>query len=335
VINRIQLLRNIGQFDSVDSGENLPLNRFVLIYAENGREKTTVAAILRSLASGDPIPIVERRLASQHPPHVVLDCSGGQTSIVFQDGRWSNALPDIAIFDDHFVDDNVCCGLTVESGHRQNLHELVLGSHGVSLNRQLRGWTDQIETHISELRTRAAAIPSSVRGPFSVDDFCELPSRTSIEDEIRLVEQCLAAAREADAIRLMSLFDLLDLPAFDVEALSQTLALDLPALGSATAARVQAQITRLGPEGEAWVADGMHRLIHADGDHQECPFCAQDLDGSTIIRQYETYFGEEYAQLRRNISDAIVIVDRLHNPGVSAAFERNIRLATDRRQFWS
>jgi len=61
MINRLRLLRNIGQFDSVDAGANFPLSRYVVIYAENGRGKTTLTAILRSLASGDHIPIVERR----------------------------------------------------------------------------------------------------------------------------------------------------------------------------------------------------------------------------------------------------------------------------------
>lgn len=69
MINSIQLLRNIGLFDSVNAAANIPLARLTLIYAENGRGKTTLAAILRSLATGDPIPIAERRrLAAQHPP---------------------------------------------------------------------------------------------------------------------------------------------------------------------------------------------------------------------------------------------------------------------------
>lgn len=52
-IDRFQLLRNVGQFDSVNGGANLALMRLTLIYAENGRGKTTLAAILRSAASGN------------------------------------------------------------------------------------------------------------------------------------------------------------------------------------------------------------------------------------------------------------------------------------------
>lgn len=336
VINRIQLVRNIGQFDSVDSGANLPLNRFVLIYAENGRGKTTLAAVLRSLATGDPIPIVERRrLASQHPPHVVLDCSGGQAAIMFRDGTWNYTLPDISIFDDQFVDDNVCSGLTVEPEHRHNLHELVLGSHGVALNRQLQGLAGQIELQNAELRTRAAAIPTAIRGTLSVDEFCDLPRRPDVNVEIQLAERSLAAALEQDSVRTTPVFDTLELPSLDLVGLSQTLALDLPSLDTAAAARVRAQLALLGAEGEAWVADGMRRVIHTTDGRQSCPFCAQDLHGSTVIAHYQVYFGEEYARLRRSISETIAGVNRLHGREVPATFERAVRIASERQQFWS
>jgi wobble nucleotide-excising tRNase len=50
-IERFQLLRNVGQFDSVTSGAQIPLTRLSLLYAENGRGKTTLAAIQNSLTN--------------------------------------------------------------------------------------------------------------------------------------------------------------------------------------------------------------------------------------------------------------------------------------------
>jgi wobble nucleotide-excising tRNase len=175
MLTRIQLLRNIGQFNSVDAGATIPLDRYVLVYAENGRGKTTLTAVLRSLATGDPIPISERRrLAAANPPHVVLQCSGGPPPAVFENGAWSRTFPNIKIFDDRFVNENVYSGLTVEAGHRQNLHELVLGARGVTLSRQLQGLVARIEQHNADLRVMADAIPPSIRGTLSVDDFCML-----------------------------------------------------------------------------------------------------------------------------------------------------------------
>src|SRR5438094_8096427 len=120
MINRLQLVRNIGQFDSVSSAANIPLAPLNLMYSENGRGKSTLAAVLRSLATGDPIPIAERRrLAAVHPPHVVLDCDGGPLAAMFQNNAWTRTLPNIAVFDDVFVDRNVHSGLAIVAEHRQ------------------------------------------------------------------------------------------------------------------------------------------------------------------------------------------------------------------------
>jgi wobble nucleotide-excising tRNase len=112
MINRIQLLRNVGKFDSVNAAANIPLARLTLIYAENGRGKTTLSAILRSLATGDPVPIVERRrLTAQHTPHVVFECDGGPPAAMFQNNAWNRTLPNMAVFDDGFINENVYSGL--------------------------------------------------------------------------------------------------------------------------------------------------------------------------------------------------------------------------------
>ena len=96
--------------------------------------KTTLAGVLRSLATGDAIPIAERRrLAAQHPPHVVLDCSGGPPAPIFQNNAWNRTLTDLVVFDDVFIDQNVHSGLAVQVHHRQNLHELILGAPAVAL----------------------------------------------------------------------------------------------------------------------------------------------------------------------------------------------------------
>jgi wobble nucleotide-excising tRNase len=129
MLNSLTLLRNIGQFDSVPTGAQWPLLHNVLIYAENGRGKTTLTAILRSLRDGDPVSVLERRrLSAVHPPHAIIDCSGGPPAAMFQNGAWNRTYTQIEIFDDRFTDENVCSGLEVSSGHRQNLHELILSA---------------------------------------------------------------------------------------------------------------------------------------------------------------------------------------------------------------
>src|SRR5208283_5571110 len=116
MITRIQLIRNVGQFDSITPAPNVQLAPLTLVYAENGRGKTTLAAILRSLATGNSIPIAERRrLAALNPPHVVVEVTGGPPPAVFENNTWNRTIPNMTVFDDVFVDENVYSGLAVES----------------------------------------------------------------------------------------------------------------------------------------------------------------------------------------------------------------------------
>ncbi len=338
MINRLKLLRNIGQFDSVDSAANIPLARLTVVYSENGRGKTTLAAVLRSLATGNPVPIAERkRLASQHPPHVVLECSGGPPPAIFENNAWNRTLPDLAVFDDVFIDENVHSGLVVQAHHRQNLHELILGAQAVALSRRLQALVAQIETHNTTLRAKERAIPTADRGAFSVDDFCSLPARPDIEKAIQEAERNLAAAHDQDAIRTTLPFESLSLPSFNLAAIAQVLEQDLPALDAATLARVQTHLAGLGQGGEPWVADGVHRIQsgHGSAATGACPFCAQDLQGSPVIQHYRAYFSDLYAVLKRTVSDALGAVIRAHGGDVPAGFERAVRVGVERRQFWS
>ena len=338
MINRLQLLRNVGLFDSVSDGAHLPLGRLTLVYAENGRGKTTLAAILRSLATGDPLPITERwRILAQHPPHVIVDCDGGPQAAIFQNNAWNRIVANMALFDDVFIDENVSSGLVVDAEHRQRLHDLILGAQAVTLNQQLEELVAQVEVHNAALRAKGEAIPAAERGPLSVEEFCALPERAAIDEAIQSTERKLAAAHEQDAVRNAPVFETLTLPGFDVRGLGAILRQDLPSLDAAAAAQVQAHLAELGPGGEAWVADGMRIVSQAASSPATpaCPFCAQGLDGSPIIDHYRAHFSTAYADLKRKVSDALAALDQAHGGDAPAAFERSVRVADERQRFWS
>ena len=214
VIEKIQLLENVGKFESVGAGAQLPLAKIALFYAENGRGKTTLAAIFRSLATGIPTAINERRrLTATGTPHIVV--KSNTTSYVFQDGRWSAAFPDLFVFDDEFVAQNICSGIDVETEHRQNLHALIVGAQGVALNTALQDQVKKVEEHIRELRVRTEAIPATIRGSLTVDQFCALDPNPKIGEAIEQAEKYLAAARSENEVKKEGIFEPFALPQFD------------------------------------------------------------------------------------------------------------------------
>jgi len=335
MIERIQLLRNIGQFDNVSPPPPTTLTPFSLIYGENGRGKTTLAAILRSLATNCPSLVTDRRrLGAQHAPHIVIGHAGGQC--VFQNGAWTQPLPQVAIFDDAFVSANVCSGIELQTAHRQNLHELILGAQGVALNEALQGYVARIEEHNARLRELADAIPANAQGPYKVDAYCSLKQDPNIDAKVQDAERRLAAARSADAIRQRPGFQEFSLPDFDLGAIDDVLNRSLAELEVAAADRVRAHIARLGRNSEAWVSDGMARIEQVSEGHdgEICPFCAQDLAGSELIGHYRAYFSEAYKDLKLAIRQIGVEIRDAHGGDIRTAFERSIRTAVQAHEFW-
>ncbi|RID90222.1 hypothetical protein D2N39_18665 [Gemmobacter lutimaris] len=335
MIERIQLIRNIGQFDSVSPPPQTALTPFSLIYGENGRGKTTIAAILRSLATNDPGLVTDRhRLGAQHPPHIVIGRAGGQC--VFQNGAWTQPLPQVSIFDDAFVSANVCSGIELQTAHRQNLHELILGAQGVALSVALQGHVTRIEEHNTRLRELADAIPANARGPYKVDTYCSLERDPTIDAKIQDAERRLAAAHSAEAIRQRPGFQDFGLPDFDLEGIDAVLDRSLPDLEAAAADRVRAHIAKLGRGGEAWVSDGMVRIepVSQGHDGEICPFCAQDLDGSELIGHYRAYFSQAYEDLKLTIRQTGLAIRNTHAGDIPSAFERDVRTAVQAHEFW-
>jgi wobble nucleotide-excising tRNase len=243
---------------------------------------------------------------------------------MFQNGAWNRTVPEIAIFDDVFVDQNICSGLVVESEHRQKLHEFILGAQGVALNTALQQIVARIETHNRELRAKADAIPAIVRGNLSVDDFCSLPVRKDIDAEILEAERALGAAKDQEAVRDAQLFSPVSLPAIDQGAIEALLRRDLPNLEQTAADRVHAHLSRLGERAEAWIAYGLSTIPSdgaADQADKLCPFCAQSLRGSEIIAHYRAYFGDAYASLQRDLAETIKQLDEEHAGDAPARFE--------------
>ena len=335
MIRKIRLLRNVGQFDSVSAGHQFTLGKLVLIFAENGRGKTTLAAVLRSLSTGDPLPIAERRrLGVRHPPHIILDCDSAPTSAIFQAGSWNRTMPQITLFDDVFVDENIHSGLAIDARHRRSLHEFILGAEGVALSQKLQKLVSVNEQYNSSLREKAAAIPESARHGFSVGDFCTLAEVREVDAEIRATERALAAAHDREAVSTTPLFESLALPAFDIEVIEDTLSRELADLDTAAEASVRAHVKALGVGGEQWVSDGMQRMA-VSVEEGFCPFCAQGISGLTLLTHYRGYFSQSYADLKNAVAALQRRVGSTHSGDIPSAFERAVRVAGERRQFWS
>lgn len=327
------MLRNIGRFESYNGAGLVDLKRLVLVYGENGMGKSTLSAILRSLATDEPSVIIERqRLGSNQPPHIVLE-SDDNSTIMFKDGAWSRKLANMKIFDDEFVDKNVYSGLSVEPLHRQNLHELILGENGVTLNQRVQDLIQRNEKHNNVLREKELVLRAHCPDDLSVDEFCDLPNSKDVDSEIEKTERLIVATQKQNQVRDKNLFQSIKLPWFDTKKIQHILQMSLTDLDKEAEARVQAHISTLGKGGEQWVAEGMNHI--PEGGEHNCPFCGRSMTGVDLIRHYRAYFSEGYSKLKREVDEMLDDARSAHGESARVQFELALQTVKEQRQFWS
>ena len=332
MLRRLQLIRNVGRFHSCAGSEETDLSDLSLVYAENGRGKSTLAAILRSLASGHPAPILSRnRLGSEHEPNVVVLMEEDGPS-VFEDGEWSRTEPNLVVFDDAFVDQNVCSGLSVGPSHRQGLHQVVVGREGVALAREIEDLNGQIEDAQQEIRTIEGRFNRDLLGEMSIADFCGLPRVPDVDEAISEARRRLAGLENAAAVREAAGFSTFTPPSLPVDEITAVLAATIDDIDKNALVAVRGHLGAIGENAEAWVASGVNR---AERIQPQCPFCQQDLSQSSIFAHYRAYFSQEYESHRSQIADTRRTLEQRFSGDQLAQYERVIVEQRESHRFWS
>ena len=321
MIKRINLLQNVGVFNSDNAVHSHEFKRIVMIYAENGSGKTTLTEILRSLETGDESTILtRRRFNSVHEPQVVIEYDGEPSTLRFQNKSWNEKLSNIRVFDDVFVDKNVYSGLAVDPQHRQNLHDFVLGEQGVTLSHQKQKMVQLIADNNQKQKKIRDSISEERLYGVPIDEFCNLPSMPDIEAKINAARKELDAAQHNDVICNTPLFENITLPSFDVDAICKILSQGLTSLGRDAETKVINHIESLKSGGESWISEGMRYM---SGDVKEsCPFCGQKTIDVSLIKHYSTYFSDEYTRLKRNISGVLRDIHSIHSDATQGDFTR-------------
>lgn len=328
-LEKIIAIKNVGRFLNSTASGDVSFNLCNLIFAENGRGKTTLCAILRSLQSGEPAYIQGRKtLGYQGMPEVRFRLAGGNVN--FTNGTWDNTVPELAVFDSTFVSENVYSGEAVDTEQRRNLYRAIIGSQGVALARQIEELSAQITAKNMEIRGARAEVQGNVPRCVTFDAFIDLAEDPDIDTKIDDKEQELAAVRQADRIRGRHSLEEIAMPdipdGFDA-ILAKTLEGVAEDAQRQIAGHIAAQEMR--EDGETWLSEGV-LYIH----DESCPFCGQDLKGIDLIAVYKAYFSDAYNALRDEISAMVETIEQVFGDGAIAAIERKVEQNTTGVEFW-
>ena len=119
MIKKLITFQNLGLLRDACAGGAIELGRVTAIYADNGRGKSTLAAVFRACQLRDAGRMNARKtLDSAEPAAVDLLQSTG-AHVEFKANAWTGNPPPIAVFDSEFVEQNVYSGFEIRPDQRQ------------------------------------------------------------------------------------------------------------------------------------------------------------------------------------------------------------------------
>ncbi len=217
-IREIRAIRAIGPFLALEGRGDALLARLTTIHGPNGHGKTTLAAVLRSLATRDPTAIAERAtLGRAGETEATIALAGGEIAR-FAGGAWSTTGPwpaddtGLEIFDSTFVTDNVHGGEQVGSAQRRHLYQVVVGAAAVALVRQIDGHDARAREAGRTLAASEAGLRALIDPSFPLESFVALAADVDVEAELRAVGARLAVARRVAEVMAGPDLDELDAP---------------------------------------------------------------------------------------------------------------------------
>lgn len=295
MLERIEEIRGVGLFHDAN-GKPHKFQKATVLYADNGRGKSTLANILRSLSEGDAASVLERKtIDGTFAPSVTLQFSNAH-KVTLSGNRWSEARPEIIVFDADFVERNVHSGGVVNTGHRKNLLEFALGEKAVTA-RSAESKASKNASDAAKEVQRISDLLSGHHQDCSLSDFEKLPKIADPDKDIEDLEKRLVAARNSESLLKRAIPEKISIPQMDLTSSFEVLGTTIENVQDDAEATVRAHVESLdGKDTEAWLSQGQE----FDND-ENCPYCAQSTTGIDLITAYRTHFNEAYIDLKNKV----------------------------------
>ena len=295
LLKKITKIQNIGKFhkSGISGGE---YGKFTLFYAGNGRGKTTLCAVLRSMKTDTATIIDDRRTLGEPatPEAQILLDTGVAT---FGNGKWKNGCAALHIFDGTFVTANVHAGEEVSTDHRRSIYRVIVGAKGVQLAAEVDGLDAKITEITSKIGIEKKALQQHVPTGITFEKFLAFAEDADIDNKIADQKTKIKAAAQAVEIAAKPLLKpppVPSLPETFLSALGKTVA----GVSADAAQKLEAHLSKhkFDNDGEAWVATGL-RHVHDDS----CPFCANSVKGNPLVELYRQYFDAAYETFKTEL----------------------------------
>lgn len=333
MIEKFISIKNIGRFLDYSAHGDVTLRKLTLLFAENGRGKTTLCAILRSLQTGQHEFISERKTLGTTDPAYVQMRLGGNT-ISFNNNAWSSVHSDISIFDSLFIHNNVYAGDYVGHDHKKNLYRVIVGAKGVLLARQIEELDGKIRDANREINTTKGAVARNVPNGIELDTYMEWQPIEDIENKIQEkiaeITHRQRTLEKATEIQTKNLLAKITLPTFPSDFLP-ILTKELTDITANAELHVYRQITdhQMGNHGETWLSQGLDYIAN-----DKCPFCGQVINANELIAAYTSHFNVAYKALKQEVARLSQRVTNAIGESTLSTFQQTLSNNLTLIEFW-
>jgi wobble nucleotide-excising tRNase len=329
VLERIEEIQGIGLLHEA-YGKPHTWRKTTLIYADNGRGKSTLATLLRSLSTGDASLILDRKTVDGTlPPKAVLQFGSGH-KVTFTGNAWSEQRPELLVFDSDFIERNVYSGCAISTGHRKNLLEFALGEPAVAARAMVDKATSESKVAAERVQTLLGQLSGHHAG-LPLAHFEKLPNVPDADTQIDVLQKRISASSNVAAIIAKPLPKPILEPTFDLKSLFEALGTSLKDVHADAEQVVKQHVQKLGGKtAEGWLSQGQQY-----GVSDMCPYCGQGTKDNDLIRSYQTHFNAAYAALKKRVASLLETVIAGTGTTIIEVFSQGLAIAKAQAAAWS
>lgn len=329
MLERISEIQGIGLLHDAN-GKPYACRKATLIYADNGRGKSTLATIFRSVSTGNSAMIAAcRTVDGTLPPRAMLQLGNGHR-VSFENGAWSEQWHELLVFDAEFIGRNVHSGGAVSTDHRKNLLEFALGEAAVTARTEVDHATNESKVAADKVQNLLGRL-SSHHPNLTITQFEQLPQSSDLDAKVTDLQKRLSAASNVAAIQARPVPKVPEEPSFDIDGLFAGLDLSLKDVHADAEKVVKQHIAQLGGKGvEGWLSQGIQL-----GNGAACPFCDQDISSNDLVRAYQTHFNAAYGDLKTSVAALQRVVTIGTAANIIDAFAQSVAVAVAQAIAWA
>lgn len=328
MLEKIVRISGLAKFQNCSASGPVDLRKVTVVYAENGRGKSSIAQVIRSLSTRCSDHLEERRRLSD--PGVVVELRVDGDSARYRNNRWEGPQPMSRVFDEQFAQENVYCGTDVSVGNRRALYDLIIGEHGPELVAEYNRIDADVTRLSTAIRDRAQAISTRLQSTMSVADFCAHNANTAVTLELEGKERQLSALQQVEAIKGRDGLHSIEVPAIPIDKISSALDFCKEDTDVGLEELVHVMADAFASDGENWLNAGIE-VIRND----KCPFCGQDITKNKALTAYRHYFSDVYSRAKKNINECQVALSSCLSEKIVSQIDVVLQYNASAIEWWS